>query len=261
MTTTCVDGMPDDDRSDFKSHFGPLGAQDSKIRSSDCTDSATIEKTKSIPIPDLRKFASSASLLERVVPGPVVPRPIEEAPKTIAQQLEEIDPEHFMEVEQAINEGVEPDQNFMVRVQCLVAQILAQLNRIAENDREKIEKLKTKYRNTTLDAANLQRDLGRKGLMFAGIAFAATFLRFASRNEDDMKFAEIFSNQLCPKLGEMFTDSIRGDMTQASGLSSLLLQEYQAKTNKGSSDSANKQEITGMLEKALRLLEAAARSG
>jgi hypothetical protein len=256
MTTTYVDWMPDNDRSDFKSRFGSLGAQDSRIRSSDCKDQATIEKTRSIAIPDLTKFASSASLLERVVSGP-----IEETPKSIAQQLEEIDSEHFTAVEQAINDNVEPDQNFMVRVQCLVAQILAQLNRIAENDREKIEKLKTKYRNTTLEAANLQRDLGKKGLMFAGIAFAAAFLRFASRNEDDMKFAEIFSNHLCPKLGEMFTDGIRGDMTQANGLSSLLLQEYQAKTNKGSSDSANKQEITGMLEKALRLLEAAARSG
>lgn len=257
MADISVDSVPitDDDRYGSDYRFDSLASHGSRIHLSAREDQTTIEKTKSLQMPDMTKFSSSVSLAERVSAGA-----IEESPKSIVQLLEEIPPEHFAAVEQAITDNVEPDQNFMLKVQVLVAQILAQLNRISENDREKIEKLKTKYRNTTLEAANLQRELGTKGLFFAGVSFAASFLRLA-HNQDDKAIADVFAGQLCPRFGEMFQASTQADKDQASNLANLLLQEYQAKTNKGSSDSANKQEITGMLEKALRLLEAAARSG
>jgi hypothetical protein len=281
---TQVDSIPiatDDDRyGEYR--FDTMKSYGSKVRLSDCADQFTIEKIKSFTPPDLRKFASNATLIERVTSGPIGEAPknaegqleelkiehintveqlIEgEPPKTIAEQLAEIEPEHFAAVERSIEEGLDLDQNFMIKVQVLVAQILAQLNRIAENDREKIEKLKTKYRNTTLEAANFQRDLGKNGFKFAAIAFGASFLRFLG-NADDRAIAEVFAGQVCKGVGEMFGASIQANLSQAQALSSLLLQEYQAKTNNASSDAQKKTDFTNMLEKALRLLEAAARNG
>ncbi len=258
MADISVDSVPisDDDRYGSDYRFDSHASHGSRIHLSAREDQTTIEKTKSLQMPDLTKFSSSVSLAERVSAGA-----IEESPKSLLEQLEEIPAEHFAAVEQAITDNVEPDQNFMLKVQVLVAQILAQLNRISENDREKTEKLKTKYRTATLEAANLQRECGKNGLLFAGIVFGTSLLQFASPNADDRSIANIFANQVCEKTGQLFDAGLRADMGQATNLANLLLQEYQAKASKGSSDSSNKQEITGMLEKALRLLESAARSG
>jgi len=262
MTAISSDFDTDDVR------FDSMKSNDT-INLRDREDQVAIEKTKEILTRSLNTSSTNASLEGRVTMGPVGTNEIRnnETSNTLFEQLQEIEPEHFQAVEQSITDGLDLDKNFIREIQILVAQILAQLNRIAANDRTQIEQLKTKYRNTTLESANLQRELGWHGLKFAGIALGVSFLKFAlpqnaqkERNSDDLAMIDLFATQICPKTGGLFESSINANKSQADSLAGLLLQEYQAKTNKGSADNANKGEITEMLNKALRLLEAASKT-
>ncbi len=237
----------------------PTKFNPSTLLLSEREDQATIRKTQRIPIPGSASSDPMMTLKGRVTVGKVEEPPI--SANTIVKELEKIEPEHFRAVEEAISQDVPTETNFMIKVQFLVAKILAQLNRIAEKDRTQTEKLKTDYKNATAKVAELQRELGTHGLKFSLIAFGASFLQFASPHQSDRDIAKIFASELCPKLGEMFGSSLQANMNQSNSLASLFLQEYQAKSSKGANDASNKQEIIGILEKALDSLKQAARAG
>lgn len=260
MTQVNSDTVGDDYDLDCFSNW----KSDTTIRLSDREDEETVTKTKSLPMPKTFPL-SNKSLLGRVTEGPIEeiqtsndPLPID---ADIVEQLKEIDPEHFQAVEKAILENAQPDTNYMIKIRNLIAQILVQLNKIAEKDRTQIDEMKTKYKNSTLEAANLQRDLGWNGLKFSGVALAASFLQFLSPHQSDREIVNIFAKECCPKLGDMFGSSIQANMHQSNSLANLVLQEYTAKTQKGQSDSSNKQELIGILDKVLQSVKEAARAG
>ncbi len=224
-------------------------------------DASTIKKTQHFQPPVLETGSPSPSLINRVSLGEV--ERAETASTIIANQLSGIDSEHFQAVEKAITNGEnrEPDTNYIIKVQCLVAQILAQLNRISEKDRTQIDQLKSKYKSKALEAADLQRTLGAHGLKFSLVALGASFLQFTTPFQSDRDILNILTREVCPKVGDLFGSSIQADMGQANSISSLLINEYQAKTSKGSSDASSKQEIISILEKALESLKRAASAG
>ena len=212
-------------------------------------DEETIIKTKSIEIPQL-PAATNESLEGRVTIG-----------KPIAEQLGEIDSDHFTAVESAIAVEEPVEANYMIRVRSLIASILVQLNTIAEKDRHQIDDMKKNYKKSTLAAATLQRELGSNGLKFSLVALGASFLQFLSPHQSDREIMNIFAREFCPKLGEMFSSGIKSNMDQETALAQLVLNEYSAKTQKGTNDSSNKQELIQILDRVLESRKRAAQSG
>lgn len=223
-----------------KPRFSPC---DSTVSLSERADQLTIRKAQGLPITPPLNFESSPSLEGRV--------------EKFAPSL---DPRHFENIEKSLKENPLP-ANYLVEVQNLVGLILAQLNRIGEKDRHQMEELKTQYKRCTAESASLQRELGSHNWHFALISFAASFLQFASPHQADREIANIIARECCPKLGDWYGSGINANMNQTTARGSLTLAEYQAKSNKGSSDSGNKQELIDILNKILQSLRDAARAG
>lgn len=212
-------------------------------------DAATIKKTQTLPLPGPQ--FTDASLVDRVTQSP-----------TLAEQLEEIEPEHFAAVETALTENPSPELNYINQVVTLVALILAQLNRIAEKDRVQIDGIKANYQKATQESADLIRALGSHGLKFSALTMACALLPYLSPHASDREIGGIFVREVCPKLGELFGGSLmQSDMKKADALASLLISEYSAKTQKSGAEANNRQELTAILQQTLTGLKEAARAG
>lgn len=235
-------------------------------------DEETARKIGTLPFP--QPPTSSKSMLDyEVTEGPVASDPVpsfseimnpqESAPlaqQTIVEMLDEVEPQHFQAVEQAIEETEELDTSYLIQIRELIAEILMQLNRISQTQSEETREIKNKYKTSTYDAAAMQRELGWHGLKFAGIAMTASLLCL-SQNAADREIAGIFAREFCPKLGDMFGSSIQANMNQTNSLAQLILQEYTAKTQQKQSDSSSKQELIGILTNVLQSLKESARPG
>jgi hypothetical protein len=153
----------------------------------------------------------------------------------------------------------EAEANFLIRVRKVVAEILAQLSKVSEKDRFQMEDMKQKYRNSSQEAADLQRTLGNAGLIVSVIGFGVLLSQFGFKNPADREVMKFLSEQ-CPSIGGMFTSRYQAHQKEADALSQLMLAEYNAKTSKSQSESSSKQEITNLLDKALESMKRAAAS-
>lgn len=203
-------------------------------------DAETIRKTKSLDLPDPQPL-SSKPLTGRVTEGNVEPA----KKATSLEQLQEI----LLE-----------QPSYLVNIRNSVAQILAQLSRIAEKDRTQIDEMKKKYENSYKLSAGLVKDLGWDGLIISSIALVPLFL-VTSPHQFDREMGNQFATQFIPSIGRIFTSSKDSDIKKADALSGLIIQEYSAKTSKSQSESGSKQEITSLLEKVVSALKEAARAG
>lgn len=154
----------------------------------------------------------------------------------------------------------EEGPNYTIRLQELVAKILAQYQQTSEKDKLKIEKIEQEYKNKTLTAADLQRELGWTGLKVAAFAFAASFLQFASPHESDRIVANKFA-EFCPKFGDLWTSDLNAKLTSSSNVCQMLLNRYNLLSSSEQSKSGDKQQVSAVFEKAMRAMEAAARAG
>ena len=152
---------------------------------------------------------------------------------------------------------IEPEVNFMIRVRKVVAEILAQLNKISEKDRFQMEDMKQKYRKSSQESADLQRTLGNAGLIISVVGFGVLLSQFGFKNPADREVMKFLSEQ-CPHIGGMFTSRYQSSQKEADALSQLMLAEYNAKTSKSQSESSSKQEITSLLDKVLESMKRAA---
>ena len=162
-------------------------------------------------------------------------------------------------VQPSAMENSAPEANW-IKINRLVAKMMASDHIKKVTERTQTDQLKAKYKATSLEVANLQRELGWSNIKFAGVAFVSSFCQL-SPYESDKAIGNIFSSQFCPKLGELYASNINANTSQASNMTNLLLQEYQAKVSKGSSDASSMQEFTGVLDKALDSLKRAAQAG
>jgi hypothetical protein len=151
-------------------------------------------------------------------------------------------------------------ENVRILIERLVSRLLAQEDKIAEQRRDKLHKLEKRYKDTSLEAADLQRNLGSQNLKFGLVTLASSFLQFLSTYESDRNIAQIFAKEVCPKFGEMYGSKIQADLSHATSVTSMLLQEYQAQTNNETSASSRKQAIEDVLRKFLDSLSRAAQS-
>lgn len=151
------------------------------------------------------------------------------------------------------------EANYLIKVRNLVAQILAQLSRIAEKDRTQIDDIKTKYRDATKEYVRLQRELGNNGLHCTVVALAASFLQFVSPHQTDREIINLFAKEGSRTLGEMFGHVIQSKMRIADSVTSLAINEYAAKSQRGN-DANNRQEVIDLLTKVLESLKRAAQT-
>lgn len=214
-------------------------------------DAETIEKVQAIAIP------TNPPLITTTLAGRVTDAAQQQAQDWMLEQLETFDPTAATITPPESNDV---EANYMFQIRSLIAQILVQLNRISQKDRDQIEKLKGEYKKLTQETASLQKQIGTNNLMFSVITLGAAFFQIAE-NPIDRQFAKIFAENVCPRLGEMFASDIQANTTRSMNLANLLLQEYTAKTQKGQADSSNKQEMIQLLDRALNGLSQAARAG
>ena len=207
-------------------------------------DEATIQKVMELEIPELP--VSSSSLEGRVS------LPIEDV-------LNHVDPELL---EEAFNADPDLGSNYILRLQELVAAILAQYQQISEKDKLKIDQLEREYKVTTLSVADLTRELGWSGLKFAAVTFAASFLQFVpGANDADRVVAKIFAEQVCPQFGNVWNSDLNAKLTSGNNLSQMLMNKYNLLANAEQSKANDKQQVSGVFEKALRNQESASRNG
>lgn len=152
--------------------------------------------------------------------------------------------------------------NYLNEIRVTIAKILVQMNRISEKDRTQIDEMKKKYETAYKNSAGLTRQIAWNGLVFSGIALIPLVLHAApGADAFDREMANAFASQVIPGGGRMWNAAHEADQKKADSLANLLLQEYSAKTAKGSSESSSKQELIGILDKAVSALKEAARAG
>lgn len=154
------------------------------------------------------------------------------------------------------------DVNFVVRVRELVAQLLAQLSRISENDRKQVETLKKEYRTSAQKAADMQVNMGWSGVAVAALAFAVNLSQFMISNPNvntqrtDREIIQFLAGQI-PNAGALFRDRYQAKQMEFGAVRDLRNQEIQMKNSKTQSESGSKQEILQLLTTALQLLKGA----
>ncbi len=272
---------------DDNDHLGIHTCNLNSISVSQREDGATIQKIQGIGIPE--QVSDEGAISKSVHPIALVPvvdtnkdkglferlsnfiqgilgmaQPLESnelLKNAISEWLEALEPEEFDTLEEVFVENPEPQGNYVIRLQNLVAAILAQLQQISDKDKEKINQLEKEYKLSTLSAANLQRELGWSGLKFAAICFGASFLQFLSPHQSDRDIAMLFADKVCPKFGEMWNADLNAKFTSANNSCTLKMNKYNLLANAEQSKANDKQQVSGIFDKALRNLESATRFG
>ncbi len=214
---------------------------------SDRQDQETIVKTNELSC--LMQVASTnASLVDRVS---------DEIPTDpLIQEMQE----KLEEIETLCQKLPNVETSYIVKVQQIVGLLLAQLNRISQKDRDQIDSMKKKFYGATEDSAEQLRGSGWNDFKFALMGLGASLLQFSPYASDQL-IGKTLAEQFFPSLGRLWGNDMQARMRMADAVANMVLQEYSAKTSKGQSDSSNKQEIIGILDKVLQALREAARSG
>ena len=131
---------------------------------------------------------------------------------------------------------------------------------ISEKDKEKIIQLENEYKVITLTAADLQREIGLSNLKFAAVAFGASFLQFLSPHDSDRAIAKVFADQVCPNFGRLWTSDLEAKFTSANNSCTMKMNKYNLLANSEQSKANDKQQVSGIVDKALRNMESASRS-
>lgn len=158
------------------------------------------------------------------------------------------------------NKKPEERFNYIVEIQKLVAQILAELGRISAHDHESIEKMKNKFMDASIKNANLQTDLGKANKYIGIASFALMSVRLFLPNADDKEIINIISNQ-APNLAGMYTSGIQSRMQETSAESQLELEKYRTKTAAKQSDGNAKQDVLALLQAVAENQKSASRAG
>lgn len=243
---------------ELDNEFAGLRKASLDVGSVNACDQAIAERVNALSLHEVIQEGSNP-LVETTMNGRVVTAQTD-ANEWIESALSQIDPEHFQEVEQAIVNGTEAEPNYINEINALIGKILVQLNRISQKNNLQINDMKIKYKDLTSRSAVLQRELAKHNLMFSFISLGVACFQMA---EDplDKHVAKMFADNICPNLGAMFGASIQSNQQKTNALSQLVLYEYQAKTQKGQSDSSSKQELTQTLQRVLDGLTQASRAG
>ncbi len=251
MSRITLDAISDDEIAPFEAG--------GTVHISKCEGRLTIEKTKHLEIPTPEKGTSPSPEGRVTVEAAGVPSDIE-LQEMLSEQLPLMDPSTVDALEEQLDLPPNSAQNYMSRLNGIIAAILAQLQRVSEKDKAKTEQLKKEYKANTLTAVGLQRQLGSSGLKYAFLTFAVSFLQLLP-NETDKSIANVFGNQICTKLGDMASYGIQGGLTDKNNSAQLLMNDLNNLTNQTQSQSNSKQEMTGVLDRAQRLFQVATQGG
>lgn len=235
-----------DDLEESEVRFGSR-MDETTIHMKERVDAATIEKTATIKMPETpmpTKPISSAVTHTRVE---------DEEMQVLREQLEEIQ-------DILVNNPPVAEPNYLIKVRILVAQMLEQLNRISEKDRDQVQEMKKKYKEATQEVADQTRALGWNELKFSALTLVSSLTNLIP-NEVDRNILGTLGKDVMPKIGGVFSSNIQSSMKKADAMANLVLQEYSAKTSKSGSDASSKQEIIRLLDEVLQSLKSAARSG
>lgn len=148
--------------------------------------------------------------------------------------------------------------NFIIKLRDILAYAYRQRDRLNENDRLKIENLKTEFKNSVKDQASCQRKMGTIGVIFATASFLVGLGTVVA--PDALKKAvEIGAGQV-PTLGSLFTSPLQANMKLQGGAESLSLNSLQQEQAKKQSEGNSEQEKSRVLDKAIEAADSAARA-
>ncbi len=221
------------------------------IHFSKAADGETIQKVMGLEIPQ-------HNVLARPLTGRVTPK--DSIAAVLEKQLEQLSPEEFDQLEDALVENPDKGANYIVRLQALIAAILAQLQQLSEKDKDKISTLEKEYKVDTLWATDAQRSLGWSGLAFGGLRLGLSLLQMSGDDLDEAIFKPLVDHG-CPGIQSIWDSRLQAKQTSAGNSASLKLNKYQMLTNAEQNKSSDKQQVSGIFDKALRNLESASRSG
>lgn len=153
-------------------------------------------------------------------------------------------------------------ENFMVNIYRVMPMILADQHRSGEKSKKEIHLLEAGIKKSTLNAADLQRDLGWNGLKSAGLVMGVALLQFIPGcNDVDKQIIGLASKEVAPNLMAMSRHGIEGDITKANNDVTLKNNKYNLLSTQKQTEGNQRQEMTAVLDKANRLLESASRAG
>lgn len=249
MAQIGIDSVTDDRLTGYGLSLGPIHLKDR-------LDEPTIRKTQAIGMETIgTPSRPSSSLVEKEVQ--VVDDPIPPSPEEVVRAM---DPEELRAFDQALESPVTLEPNYLIRIQTLIGQILAQFSRLAEKERIQKEEQKAKITTASREWGKLQEEMGDRGFKFAWVSLGLMCSQFLVP-DSDQQFLKFLSEEGCKNLVGMFNSETQSRQKMVDTVSALANTEITAMMNKGSSDASAKQEFINVLEKANESLKRAAQAG
>lgn len=207
---------------------------DAGIKIADRMDASTIEKTRSIPIPSLAT-APNTTLDGRVTKGnPDL--------KEIKDGL----------IELAVTEKG-PVANYIFRLREVIQKVLSRLIEVSENEQKGKQEKIAKFKEANKDWGNVTVQMGNRGLIFTLISFGLQASQFLFPIPD-RKFISFLADEGSKNLRGMYDSANEAERKQLDSLATTIQQDISEILNKGSGDSAVKNDLTNLLREAFASL-------
>lgn len=245
----------DDDIDVRRSHGMP--SIDSSVRIEKCKDAETIQKIRDVAAPTI-----SSMEMKPIQESLEIMDPDEALARGVEAWAEQLDEEQVGLIEETYFGARNTEESFKVRLQRVVAEVLAKLHESGEKRKNDLQRIELGIKTTTLTAVDLQRSLGWNGLGSAGLTMAASLLQFIPGcNETDKAVANLFAKEMAPNLMSIPRHNTQGELDRANSRNTLFNNKYNFQINQEQSQGNQKQEMTNIIDKVNRLDEGASRSG
>ncbi|MDE3047673.1 MAG: hypothetical protein KGI83_04910, partial [Verrucomicrobiota bacterium] len=106
-------------------------------------------------------------------------------------------------------------ENYISRMYAIMPQILADQHRSGEKSKNEIHRLEKMITKASLNAADLQKDLGWQGLITAGVVMTVSLLQFAPGTDNvDQQFANLLAKEIAPNVMGVFRSGIESNLSK-----------------------------------------------
>lgn len=246
----------DDDINTSYAHRAP-SIESSQQRMADREDEETIQKTLGVAH---SRFSNIET--RPIQEMPEIVGPDEAIARGVEAWAERLNEEQVGLIEETYFGARSTEESFKTRLFRVIGEVLARLHDSGEKRKDDLQRIEAKIRTGNLTAADLQQSLGWNGLGSAGLVMAASLLQFIPGcNDVDKTVANIFAKDVAPHLMDIPRHNTQSQLDSANNRINLSNSKYNYQVNQEQSQSGQRQEITGIADKANRLDESASRSG
>ncbi|OGN56360.1 MAG: hypothetical protein A3D96_05395 [Chlamydiae bacterium RIFCSPHIGHO2_12_FULL_44_59] len=152
--------------------------------------------------------------------------------------------------------------SYRARMLALIAQILAQLNRISQAQKIQNDANKTQYTEKNREAAILNRGLSQHNLVSSFALFGVSLLpMLPGANTLDQNVFNLLAKDVGPMIRDFLGSSKQIGAQQLLSEANLVLNQLQALANEGQLTKSQQDEMTRLLQELDQILVTAARAG